>query len=118
MVAAPRRVGEGDPKLRHVVAQQVLAMARRLPPADESRAEIALRAIREVTRPVTFAVFIMVIVFVPLFTLQSLEGKMFKPLALTICFALLSSLAVSLTVVPVFQRTGISDRCAGTSRRW
>jgi cobalt-zinc-cadmium resistance protein CzcA len=54
-----------------------------------------------VARPVIFAVFIMVIVFVPLFSLQSLEGKMFKPLALTICFALLSSLAVSLTVVPV-----------------
>jgi cobalt-zinc-cadmium resistance protein CzcA len=67
---------------------------------DETRVEIALRAVREVARPVTFAVFIMVIVFVPLFSLQSLEGKMFKPLALTICFALLSSLGVSLTVVP------------------
>ena len=66
----------------------------------ETRIEIALGAVREVARPVTFAVFIMVIVFVPLFSLQSLEGKMFKPLALTICFALLSSLAVSLTVVP------------------
>jgi cobalt-zinc-cadmium resistance protein CzcA len=50
---------------------------------------------------VIFAVFIIVVVFVPLFTLQSLEGKMFKPLALTICFALISSLVVSLTVVPV-----------------
>lgn len=69
--------------------------------ASESRPAIALRAVREVARPVMFAVFIMVIVFVPLFTLESLEGKMFKPLALTICFALLSSLAVSLTVVPV-----------------
>ena len=69
--------------------------------AHESRAAIAFRAVREVARPVMFAVLIMVIVFVPLFTLESLEGKMFKPLALTICFALLSSLAVSLTVVPV-----------------
>ncbi len=66
-----------------------------------TRTEIAFHAVREVVRPVIFAVIIMVIVFVPLFTLQSLEGKMFKPLALTICFALLSSLAVSLTVVPV-----------------
>jgi len=69
--------------------------------AHESRATIALEAVREVARPVMCAVLIMVIVFVPLFTLESLEGKMFKPLALTICFALLSSLAVSLTVVPV-----------------
>lgn len=65
-----------------------------------TRAEIALAAVREVARPVTFAILIMILVFVPLFTLQSLEGKMFKPLALTICFAVLSSLAVSLTVVP------------------
>ena len=77
----------------------------------ETRAEIALGAVREVARPVTFAILIMVIVFVPLFTLQSLEGKMFKPLALTICFALLSSLVVSLTVVPVLAET-ITKRVA------
>ncbi|UCD53434.1 MAG: efflux RND transporter permease subunit [Phycisphaerales bacterium] len=65
-----------------------------------TRVEIAGRAVSEVARPVVFAVLVMVIVFVPLFTLQSLEGKMFKPLALTICMALLSSLVVSLTVVP------------------
>jgi len=68
---------------------------------DVSRFDVGLASVREVVRPVIFAVFIMVIVFVPLFTLQSLEGKMFKPLALTICFALLSSLVISLTVVPV-----------------
>lgn len=65
-----------------------------------SRAHIAFEAVRQVARPVIFAVLIMVIVFVPLFTLESLEGKMFKPLALTICYALISSLLVSLTVVP------------------
>ena len=72
--------------------------------AGQTRFEIAFAAVREVARPVTFAVLIMVIVFVPLFALQSLEGKMFKPLALTICFALLSSLVVALTVVPVLAQ--------------
>jgi len=71
--------------------------------AQETREQVAGFAVREVARPVIFAVFIMVIVFVPLFTLESLEGKMFKPLALTLCFALLSSLVVSLTVVPVLS---------------
>jgi cobalt-zinc-cadmium resistance protein CzcA len=71
--------------------------------AQETREQVAGFAVREVARPVIFAVFIMVIVFVPLFTLESLEGKMFKPLALTLCFALLSSLIVSLTVVPVLS---------------
>lgn len=70
-----------------------------------TRAEIALRAIREVARPVAFAIAVIILVFVPLFTLESLEGKMFRPLALTICFAMLASLAVSLTVVPVLAQT-------------
>ncbi|MHC4950357.1 MAG: efflux RND transporter permease subunit, partial [Planctomycetota bacterium] len=68
---------------------------------DISRTEVTYASVCEIVRPVIFAVFIIVVVFVPLFTLQSLEGKMFKPLALTICFALVSSLIVSLTVVPV-----------------
>ncbi|MHC4386820.1 MAG: efflux RND transporter permease subunit [Planctomycetota bacterium] len=68
---------------------------------DISRTEVTYASVCEIVRPVIFSVFIIVVVFVPLFTLQSLEGKMFKPLALTICFALISSLVVSLTVVPV-----------------
>lgn len=79
--------------------------------AARSRATIAFEAVREVARPVTFAVFIMVIVFIPLFTLESLEGKMFKPLAMTVCFALLSSLAVALTVVPALAEA-ITKRAA------
>jgi len=68
---------------------------------DITRTEVTYASVCEIVRPVIFAVFIITVVFVPLFTLQSLEGKMFKPLALTICFALLSSLVVSFTVVPV-----------------
>ncbi len=70
--------------------------------SDMSRSEIALRATREVARPVIFGILIILIVFLPLFSLQSMEGKMFKPLALTMCFALLGSLLVSLVIMPVF----------------
>ncbi len=69
--------------------------------STHTRHQVAYDAVREVARPVIFAIFIIIIVFVPLFTLESLEGKMFKPLALTICFALIGSLVVSLTIVPV-----------------
>jgi cobalt-zinc-cadmium resistance protein CzcA len=58
-------------------------------------------AVNEVARPVIFAVLIIVIVFLPLFTLEQVEGKMFKPLAATMVFALLGSLLVAFTVVPV-----------------
>jgi cobalt-zinc-cadmium resistance protein CzcA len=66
-----------------------------------SRRQVAYEAVKEVARPVLFAILIIVIVFFPLFTLQQMEGKMFRPLALTMCFAMLGSLLVSLTIVPV-----------------
>jgi cobalt-zinc-cadmium resistance protein CzcA len=65
------------------------------------RLNIVYRAVREVTLPVTSGVAIIVIVFLPLLTLQGLEGKMFIPVALAIVFALSASLVLSLTVVPV-----------------
>jgi cobalt-zinc-cadmium resistance protein CzcA len=68
-----------------------------------SRLETIYEAVREVARPVVFAILIIVIVFLPLFSLQQMEGKMFRPLALTMCFAMAGSLLVSLTIVPVLS---------------
>ncbi len=69
--------------------------------ADKRR--IVTDAVTEVARPVAFSVFIIVVILVPLFTLQGIEGKMFAPLAVTMLIALLVSLAVALTVVPVIS---------------
>ena len=65
------------------------------------RLHIVFRAVREVSVPVTAGILIIVVVFLPLMTLQGLEGKFFVPVALTIAFALASSLVLSLTVIPV-----------------
>ena len=59
------------------------------------------RAVREVAVPTASGVAIILIVFLPLLTLQGLEGKLFTPVALTIVFALAAALVLSLTVVPV-----------------
>jgi len=83
--------------------------------SDMSRTAITFEAVREVARPIMFAILIIVVVFLPLFTLQAMEGKMFKPLALTICFALIGSLVVSLTIVPVLGSLVIR-RSASQSR--
>lgn len=75
--------------------------------ADHRKAEclprlhLIYRATREVAAPVTSGILIIVIVFLPLLTLQGLEGKLFGPVAMTIVFALSGSLLLSLTVVPV-----------------
>ncbi len=84
-----------------VITENISRHMRLKADTDLTRTEIAFQAVREVARPVTFAVAIIIVVFLPLFTLESMEGKMFKPLALTIIFALLGSLAASLTIIPV-----------------
>ncbi len=58
-------------------------------------------AAREVGQPIFFAVLIIIVVFLPLFTLQGVEGKLFSPMAFVIAFAMLGSLIVALTIVPV-----------------
>jgi heavy metal efflux system protein len=65
-----------------------------------SRRELVLRAAREVARPVTFGILIIILVFLPILSLHGMEGKMFKPLAYTIMIALVVSLMLSLTLSP------------------
>ncbi len=69
---------------------------------------------REVLRPIFFAVGIIIIVYLPILTLQGIEGKMFRPMALTVVFALVGSLILAFTLTPVlaslFLRRGITDK--------
>lgn len=65
------------------------------------RLHLIYRAVREVGQPILAGTLIIVIVFLPLLTLQGLEGKLFRPVALTIVFALSGALLLSLTVIPV-----------------
>jgi cobalt-zinc-cadmium resistance protein CzcA len=68
-----------------------------------SKIEIIISACSEVARPILFSVAIIVIVFLPLFTLEGVEGKMFAPMAFTITFALLGSLIAALIFSPVLS---------------
>ncbi len=68
--------------------------------AHERPERTILEACMEVGRPVVFAVAIIMIVYLPILSLTGIEGKMFKPMALTVVFALLGSLILSLTYVP------------------
>jgi len=87
-----------------VVVENVVAhlaqgqSTRRLP-----RLHVIYRAVREVAGPVSSGILIIVIVFLPLLTLEGLEGKLFIPVALTIVFALGASLLLSLTAIPVIS---------------
>ncbi|ADQ85344.1 efflux RND transporter permease subunit [Methylovorus sp. MP688] len=67
---------------------------------DESKIRVVFEAAAEVATPVLFGVGIIILVFLPLMTLQGMEGKMFAPLAYTIAIALFVSLVLSLTLTP------------------
>ena len=66
-----------------------------------NKTHVMLEAAREVINPIAFAILIIIVVFLPLFSLTGLEGKLFKPMALTIAFAMVGSLILTLTLVPV-----------------
>jgi len=63
--------------------------------------QLITNAVKEVGQPVVFGILIIILVFLPLLSLEGMEGKMFKPLAYTIMIALLVSLVLSLTLSPV-----------------
>lgn len=75
---------------------------------------VILSAAREVGRPIGFAVLIIVAVYLPLFTLEGVEGRMFHPLALTFIYAILGALIASLTLIPIlcywFLKGNIRER--------
>jgi cobalt-zinc-cadmium resistance protein CzcA len=81
---------------------RALSIADRLP--------VVLRAVLEVRRPSLFGELIIALTFIPLLTLQGMEGKMFIPLAMTVVIALLSSLVLSMTVVPVLAAVLMKPR--------
>ena len=67
-------------------------------------------ACTEMGRPVTFAVAIIIMVYLPILALQGVEGRMFRPMALTVIMALVGSLLIALTLVPVLVSFVIRER--------
>lgn len=84
-----------------VVVENIVTHISHESKGRHTRLHLIYRAVCEVSLPVTSGMAIIIIVFLPLLSLQGLEGKLFTPVALTIVFALTSSLALSLTVIPV-----------------
>jgi cobalt-zinc-cadmium resistance protein CzcA len=85
-----------------VVVENVAArLSMQTASSSKAKLQLIMQATQEVSVPVASGILIIITVFLPLLTLQGLEGKLFAPVALTIVFALASSLLLSLLVVPV-----------------
>ncbi|MEQ9562243.1 MAG: CusA/CzcA family heavy metal efflux RND transporter, partial [Woeseiaceae bacterium] len=90
-----------------------LAIAQRMnggPLSYAERLKVTRVATREVLKPSIFGVAIIIIVYLPILTLTGVEGKMFRPMALTVSGALLSALILSVTFVPAAVATFVSGK--------
>jgi cobalt-zinc-cadmium resistance protein CzcA len=83
--------------IRHLTDRQ-RGLGRRLTLAE--RIEGVLASAKEVVNPMFFGVLIITVVYVPILALTGIEGKMFRPMAITVIFALVGSLAIALTLMP------------------
>ena len=90
-----------------VVVENVVERLGHAHGEDTPRLNLVFRATSEVIVPVSAGIVIIALVFLPLLSLQGLEGKLFAPVALTIVFALLGSLLLALTLVPVLASFGL-----------
>jgi cobalt-zinc-cadmium resistance protein CzcA len=83
-------------------------------PDEEVPQSVIRKACHEVARPVVFGVGIIMIVYLPILSLRGLEGKMFRPMAFAVIFALLTSLVLALMLMPMlsslFLRRGVKEK--------
>ncbi|MEW5924413.1 MAG: CusA/CzcA family heavy metal efflux RND transporter [Candidatus Zixiibacteriota bacterium] len=78
--------------------------------SGRSRLQVVRDAILEVRKPTLFGELIIIIVYLPVLTLQGVEGKLFRPMALTVIFVLAGSLILSFTVLPALIGTFLTGR--------
>ena len=96
-----------EANLRHL-SERSRALGRPLTAAE--RLEAVAESARQVARPIAFGIGIILIVFLPVLTLEGIEGKMFTPMAWTFIFALLGALLAALTLSPVLSYTFLPRR--------
>ncbi len=74
---------------------------------SKERLDVILTSTREIVRPITFGIFITLIVFVPILALEGVEGKMFRPMALTFMLALVATIIITIFLAPVISYYGL-----------
>ncbi len=84
-----------------VMVENIVRHMGRQDARDKTPLEMIREAAHEVQRPVFYAIAIIITAYLPIFTLQAVEGRLFRPMALTVAFALLGALLFSILIAPV-----------------
>jgi cobalt-zinc-cadmium resistance protein CzcA len=100
-----------------LIENVVHRMAEKPPRTTRERLALVAQAAREVARPTLFAMAIIVAALIPVFSLERVEGRIFRPLALTYTFALLGALVFSLTVVPALAALVLRPAAKGVAHQ-
>jgi cobalt-zinc-cadmium resistance protein CzcA len=108
-----------------IVDGAVVMMENSIHRLEERRDETGFEAVRaaahEVSRPMAFGVVIIIAVYLPIFFLEGLEGRMFRPMAFTVCSALFGALLLALVAIPVFTsyafRKGLPERTSREGKK-
>lgn len=99
-----------------IVMTENITRLLREPHPGESRLEVVIRAAKEVGNPIMFAMLIIIVAFVPVFSLTGQAGKLFKPLAFTKTFAMGGAALVALSLIPVLSSIFLPD--PSQRQRW
>jgi cobalt-zinc-cadmium resistance protein CzcA len=97
-----------------MVEHIVSALSNRRPATGESALDIVRDAALEVERPIFFSLLIIVSAYIPLFTLERVERRLFTPMAFTVCYALIGSMLFALTLIPALA----TFLFRGTPKTW
>ncbi|MFI5179085.1 MAG: efflux RND transporter permease subunit [Vicinamibacterales bacterium] len=97
-----------------MVEHIVHALSHRAPDSRDSALDTIRDAALEVERPIFYSLLIIVSAYIPLFTLERVERRLFTPMAFTVCFALLGSMILALTLIPVLA----TYLFRGTPKTW
>jgi cobalt-zinc-cadmium resistance protein CzcA len=102
-----------------VLVENVLhAVQYHQPATRRDLLRLIIRSAEQVARPTLYAMLIIIAALVPVFTLEQVEGRIFRPLALTYSFALVAALVLALTLVPALCAVGFARRGGSTEPRW
>jgi cobalt-zinc-cadmium resistance protein CzcA len=85
-----------------VIMENVIRLVEQRKKLGLTLSQCIVQGVAEMTRPIIFSKIVLLIAFVPLFTLQRVEGRIFKPMALTLSFAIVSGALLALVAVPCF----------------
>ncbi len=98
-----------------IVAENIIRRSSHRLPGDDFSHSILQSAV-EVQKPMLYSMALVIIAYIPLLSLGSIEGLLFRPMAITLCFALLGALLFALYMVPAFTRTAYGRRGAITQK--